>query len=149
MSDGYPWNAKITGASVVKIASNARSLSPCGWCDGSCRRMRSTTFTTRTRRSGRRSRSSCAAATVSMVGTSPAQAMTTSGTDAAGSAASYPGSLPAAAHTPMPASTWAAASIGVSHCGCGCLPATITFTRFCVSKTCRMTSSSVFASGGR
>ena len=61
---------------------------------GGCSRIRSTTLTTRTRRSGRCGRSRSAAASVSSVGTSPAQASTTSG--------SPPSSLPAHSQMPSP-----------------------------------------------
>ena len=60
------------------------------------------------------------AASVSSVGTSPQQAMTTSG--------ERPRSLLAQDQMPMPSvQCFTAASI-VSHCGAGCLPATTTLT---------------------
>ena len=80
----------MTGRSVVKRASNSASGSPCGCSVSGCSRIRSTTLTSRTRRSGRCSRRSPAAATVSSVGTSPAQASTTSGTPPS----SVPGPVP-------------------------------------------------------
>ena len=52
---------------------------PCGCSVSSCSRIRSTTLTNRTRSSGSRSRRIFTAARVSRVGTSPAQAITTSG----------------------------------------------------------------------
>ena len=60
------------------------------------------------------------AASVSSVGTSPQQAMTTSG------AASW--SLLAHGQMPMPAVQCLTAASIVSHCGAGCLPATTTLT---------------------
>ena len=42
----------MTGLSVVKSASYSASLMPCGCSEAGCSRIRSTTFTTRTRRSG-------------------------------------------------------------------------------------------------
>ena len=84
-----------------------------------------------------------------MVGTSPAHASTTSGTDAAGSRGIESGLVA----RPLPDAEARLdvrlGLVGASHCGCGCLPATTTLTRFCVSNACRITASSVFASGGR
>ena len=62
----------MTGRSVVNRASNSRSGRPCGCSVSSTRRIRSTTLTTRTRRSGRCWRRSATAASVSSVGMSPA-----------------------------------------------------------------------------
>ena len=70
--------------------------------------------------SGSRRRSRSTAASVSSVGTSPAQAMTTSGTP--------PWSLLAQLQMPMPTLQCRTAASMSSHCGAGCLPATITFT---------------------
>ncbi len=81
----------------------------------------STTLTTRTARSGRCVRSNCAAARVSRVGTSPAQARTTSGSR-------VPSSVPAQSQTPRPRAQWTRASSIVSQSKQGCLPATITLT---------------------
>src|SRR5215831_12253215 len=84
--------------------------------------MRSTTFTTRILRLGICRRSRSTAASVSSVGTSPAHAITTSGSD--------PRSLLAHAQMPIPAAQCLIASSMESHCGCGCFPATITLMRF-------------------
>ena len=65
-------------------------------------------------------RSRSTAASVSSVGTSPQQAITTSG--------SPPRSLLAHSQMPMPAVQCLIASSIVSHCGAGCLPATMTLT---------------------
>ena len=75
---------------------------------------------TRTLSSGRCWRSSSTAASVSSVGTSPQQAITTSG--------SLPLSLLAQSQMPMPAVQCLIAWSIVSHCGAGCLPATTTLT---------------------
>ena len=77
-------------------------------------------MTTRIFRSGMCSRRSCTAASVSSVGTSPAQAMTTSG--------SLPRSLLAHSQIPIPAVQCLTAWSIVSHCGDGCLLATTTLT---------------------
>ena len=60
------------------------------------------------------------AASVSSVGTSPQQAMTTSG--------SPPWSLLAHGQMPMPSVQCLTAASIVSHCGAGCLPAITTLT---------------------
>jgi len=80
--------------------------------------MRSTTFTTRTRTSGSFSRRMVTAASVSSVGVSPQQAMTTSG--------SAPWSLLAHSQMLTPCVQWRTACSMVSHCGRGCLEATMT-----------------------
>ena len=70
----------MTGRSVVKSASNSRvGQAVRVLASSGCSRIRSTTLTTRTFSSGRCWRSRSAAASVSRVGTSPAQASTTSG----------------------------------------------------------------------
>ena len=66
------------------------------------------------------SRRSWTAASVSSVGTSPAQAITTSG--------SLPRSLLAHSQMPIPAVQCLTAASMSSHCGDGCLLATITLT---------------------
>jgi hypothetical protein len=80
--------------------------------------MRSTTLTTRTLRSGAFRRSRSTSASVSSVGTSPEQAMTTSG--------SPPWSMLAQSQGPLPAGQCRIACSMVSHCGADCLPATTT-----------------------
>ena len=69
----------MIGLSLVNRASKSRSDSPCGCSLGGCSFIRLTTLTTRTFSSGRCLRISSTAASVSSVGTSPQQAMTTSG----------------------------------------------------------------------
>jgi hypothetical protein len=64
------------------MVSNSESERPWGCSVSGSRRIRSTTFTTRTFSSGRCWRRSATAASVSRVGMSPQQAMTTSGTEA-------------------------------------------------------------------
>ena len=81
------------------------------------------------------------AASVSSVGTSPAHAITTSG--------SPPSSLLAQSQMPMPRSQCRIAASMSSHCGAGCLPATITLTRLRLRRQWSATDSSVLASGGR
>ena len=85
----------MTGWSGVNRLSKIASASPCGCSEGGCSAIRSTTFTTRTSKSGTCRRSMSTAARVSIVGTSPAQAITTSG--------SCPASLLAHGHSPAPA----------------------------------------------
>ncbi len=91
---------------------------PCGWsfCRGSV--IRSTTLTTRVRIDGSRSFRICAAATVSIVTTSPAQARTMSGS-------LVPSSVPAHSQMPAPVAQCSTACSMVSHCSCGCLSITI------------------------
>src|SRR5215472_10213767 len=79
MSHGYPWNAKMIGLSVVKRASKSRSDKPCGCSVDGCSFIKLTTLMTRTFSSGACFRRRSTAASVSSVGTSPQQAMTTSG----------------------------------------------------------------------
>src|ERR1017187_5445638 len=69
----------MIGLSRVNSESKSSSLNPCGCSDGGCSFIRSTTLTTRTLSAGRRSRNIDTAASVSRVGTSPAHAMTKSG----------------------------------------------------------------------
>src|SRR5271166_3621264 len=69
----------MTGLSLVKSWSKSVSLKPCGCSVLGCSLIRSTTLTTRIFSSGRCSRIMETAASVSSVGTSPQQAMTTSG----------------------------------------------------------------------
>src|SRR5678815_5938028 len=76
--------------------------------------MRSTTLTTRTLTSGRWVRINDTAANVSIVGTSPQQAITTSG--------SLFLSLLAHSQIPIPAVQWVIASSISSHCGADCFP---------------------------
>ena len=82
--------------------------------------MRSTMLITRIFNCGKCSRKSSTAARVSIVGTSPQQAITTPG--------SLPLSLLAHSQMPMPAVQCLMAASMSSHCGAGCLPATMTFT---------------------
>src|ERR1051325_2334174 len=102
----------------VRVGESVRVVGGC-WVDG-CSFIRSTTSPTRTFNPGRRSRRIAAAARVSSVGTSPAQAMTTSGS----------ASWSLLAHRPMPAPAvqcfpaWSMSR----YCNAGCLPATITLT---------------------
>ena len=58
----------------MKSSTNSSLFIPCGWYSAGKSRIRSTTFTTRTRRSGASRRSHHAAATVSSIGMSPAAA---------------------------------------------------------------------------
>ena len=110
----------MIGLSVVNSASNSWSDRPCGCSLDGCSFIRLTTLMTRTFRSGACRRSRSTAASVSNVGTSPQQAITTSG--------SPPRSLLAHSQMPSPASQCLSASSIVSHCGAGCLPATTTLT---------------------
>ena len=82
--------------------------------------IKSTTLTTRILRSGISRRRRSTAARVSSVGTSPQQAITTSG--------SAPWSLLAQSQMPTPAVQCAMAASMSSHCDAGCLPATMTLT---------------------
>src|SRR6516165_11388571 len=82
----------MIGLSVVNSASKSWSGMPCGCSLGDCNRIRFTTLITRTFTSGAWRCSKSTAASVSKVGTSPAQAITTSG--------STPRSL--LAHSQMP-----------------------------------------------
>ena len=82
--------------------------------------IRSTTFTTRTLSSGAFRRSHHAAAIVSSVGTSPAQASTTSG--------STPRRCSAQSQTEAPRAQCSAAASMSSHWSSGCLSITIRFT---------------------
>src|SRR5208282_3255490 len=84
----------MTGLSLVKSSSKSMSLNPCGCSVSGCNFMRSTTLTTRIFKSGKCSRMMDTAASVSSVGTSPQQAMTTSG--------ATPWSLLAHCQMPMP-----------------------------------------------
>ena len=61
----------MIGLSVVNRLSNSRSVDPCGCSDAGCSLNRSTTLTKRSFRSGARSRRMAAAASASMVATSP------------------------------------------------------------------------------
>src|ERR1700760_664170 len=81
----------MVGLSRVNRASNSLSGNPCGCSDSGSSRIRSTTLTTRTAKSGSSRRRMSAAASVSWVGMSPAQASTTSGSAVA-----------VLAHCPMP-----------------------------------------------
>ena len=76
-----------------------------------------------------------------MVGTSPQQAMTTSGLPS--------WSLLAHSQMPMPAEQCLMAASMSSHCGSGCLPATMTLTRLRDSRHWWVTCSRQLASGGR
>src|ERR1039457_1073303 len=96
----------MTGLSLVKISSKSVSLNPCGCSVCGSSFMRSTTLTTRIFRPGRRSRRMETAASVSSVGTSPQQAMTTSG--------ATPWSLLAHCQMPMPS---VVATAGHDHVG--------------------------------
>ena len=110
----------MTGLSVVNRASNSASDMPCGCSVSGSSRIRSTTLTTRTFSVGRCSRSSETAASVSTVGTSPQQAITTSGAPSV--------SVDAHSQIPAPRVQWMTASSMHSHCHSGCLPATMTLT---------------------
>ena len=61
----------MIGLSVVNRLSNSRSVEPCGCSDAGCSLNRSTTLTKRSFRSGTRSRRIAAAASASIVATSP------------------------------------------------------------------------------
>ena len=115
---------------------------PCGWSCGRGMVIRSTTLTTRTLSPGSRSFKIWAAATVSIVTTSPAQASTMSGSV-------LPSSLPAQSQIPAPSAQCLIASSMVSHCCWGCLSITIRFTYERERKQWSATDSSVLASGGR
>ena len=110
----------MIGLSFVKRLSKSWSLKPCGCSLAGWSFIRSTTLITRTFSSGRCLRSKSTAARVSSVGTSPQQAMTTSG--------SLPWSLLAQSQMPMPAVQCLIAWSIVSHCGANCLPATTRLT---------------------
>src|SRR5436190_2152865 len=69
----------MTGRSAVKSESKSRSVRPCGCSPGGCSVIRSTTLTTRIFSSGMRLRRMETAASVSSVGTSPAQAVVDDG----------------------------------------------------------------------
>ena len=79
---------------------------------------RSTTFTKRILSVGKCSRSSATAASASLVGMSPAQAITTSG--------SVPASLLTGGQMLMPLVQWMMACSMVMYCKCDCLSETIT-----------------------
>ena len=108
----------------------------------SCSRIRSTTFTTRTLSPGSSRSSRVAAASTSTVGTSPAQASTTSGS-------SPSRTVPAHSQVPMPRVQWATASSIDNQVGVGCLPATTTLTYCRERRQWSMVDSRVLASGGR
>ena len=110
----------MIGLSVVNSASNSGSGMPWGCSESGCSRIRSTTFTTRTFSCGRRWRIRSTAASVSRVGMSPAQAMTTSGSPSS--------SLLANSQIPIPRVQWRTASSMDSQFSEGCFPATMTFT---------------------
>ena len=82
--------------------------------------MRSSTLTSRTRKSGKCSRMMATAAMVSRAGTSPQQAITTSGECSP--------SFPAHSQIPMPAARCRLAALMLRYCGAGCLPALTTLT---------------------
>ena len=82
-----------------------RRLNPCGWSSGGSSAIRSTTFTTRTRRYGTCSRSSQAAASVSMVGHVAGAGQHDVGFVRAGAS-----SVPAQSQTDAPAAQCASAS---------------------------------------
>src|SRR5262249_53342761 len=86
----------MIGLSVVNSASKSWSERPCGCSLDGCSFIRLTTLMTRTFRSGACLRRRSTAARVSKVGTSPQQAITTSG--------SPPRSL--LAHSQMPRPAW-------------------------------------------
>ena len=77
-----------------------------------------------------------------MVGTSPAQPITTSGSPA-------PASVPAQSQMPMPLVACTTASSIERYCSAGCLPATITLTYCRLRRQWSATESRVLASGGR
>ena len=110
----------MIGLSVVKSTSKSLSLRPWGCSLRGWSFIKSTTLITRTFHSGNCFRSNSTAARVSSVGTSPAHAMTTSGSPF--------WSLLAHGQMPMPAVQCLMAASRSSHCGAGCFPATITFT---------------------
>ena len=113
---------------------------PCGWSSGVNIAMRSTTFTTRICSPGAVVRSSQVAASVSRVGMSPAQAMTTSGS---------PSSLLAHSQTEAPRSQWPFADWRSRYWSCGCLSMTMTLTWFEVRKQWSAVQRRQLASGGR
>ena len=98
-------------------------------------------MTNRTFRSGRRSRRIAVAASASSVGTSPQEAITTSG--------STPSSLLARFQMPMPLAQWMTASSMVMNCMCFCLSATITLMQSVERRHWSATTSRLLASGGR
>ena len=111
----------MIGLSRVKIMSKARCDRPCGCSVSSCSRIRSTTLTNRIFNSGRFRLSRSTAASPSSVGTSPAVAMTTSGS-------SPRTSVPAHSQIPRPRVQCAIACSMVRKFGLGCFPATTTLT---------------------
>src|SRR5664279_6619123 len=102
--------------------------------------LKSTTLTTRTLIPGTYLRSSHAVAHVSMVGTSPAHASTTSG--------SPPPSLVANFQVDAPREQCSSASSIVSHCSCGCLPQVTMLTLLRLRRQWSKTLSRQLASGG-
>ena len=110
----------MMGLSWVKSISYSMSVRPWGCSVWGWSFIRSTTFTTRIFSSGSSFRRIVTAASVSRVGVSPQQAMTTSG--------SSPWSLEAQSQIPMPWVQCFTAWSMVSHWGRGCLLATMTFT---------------------
>ena len=128
----------VGGEQVVELL---RRISPSGCSSRGCRVMRSTTLTTRIFRSGRCFRRKSTAASVSKVGTSPAQAMTTSGLP--------PGRCWPTPTYRCPRVQCLIADSMSNHCGSGCLPETMTLTRLRLRRHLSATNSRELASGGR
>ena len=105
--------------SVVKSTSKSRSLKPCGCSLGAWSFIRSTMLITRTLSSEKWLRNKSTAARVSSVGTSP-QGHHHIGFSAAVRTCPRP--------MPSPAVQCLTAASMSSHCGAGCLPATMTST---------------------
>ena len=78
MAPGYPWKAKTTSRVSVNSSVKSMSLIPTGSSFGRARLVRLTTLTTRNFNSGSLRRRISAAATTSIVTTSPAQPRITS-----------------------------------------------------------------------
>ena len=125
----------------MNSSSKRASSIPCGCSFGENSFIRSTTFTTRTRRSGAFARSHAAAATVSSVATSPAQARITSGSPS-------PAVLHQS-HTDAPRAQCSRAAARSVHCSCGCLSMIIKFTYPALRRQWSATESRQFASGGK
>jgi hypothetical protein len=131
----------MIGLSRVKRTSKSLSEMPWGCSLCGCSVIKFTTLMTRIFSSGKCWRSIFTAASVSSVGTSPQQAMTTSG--------SPPSSLLAHSQMPSPAVQCLIASSMSSHCSSGCLPATMTLTSLWLRRQWSVTDSRVLASGGK
>lgn len=138
---GYPWKLNTTGLSLVNRESKSSWDMPHSCSSGLKSFIKLTTLTKRTRNLGRLFLKISVAANASSVGTSPAQAIITSGL--------CPRSLDAHSQALSPNLQWTFASSIESHCGEGCFPATTTLTRSYELKQRCITQSRQFASGGR